>query len=123
MSSIQSNVATQVGTAINPRPMSQENREQTHDVDVQKSLAEATVAERPVRADDVRTAAAELKQVIEISSGNQLNFDIYDETEQLYAEVKDRSSGEVVKTIPAQEVMELRKRIGEMVGMVLDERV
>ncbi len=123
MSSIQSNVATQVGTAINPRPMSQDHREQAHDVDVQKSLAEATVAEQPVRADDVRAAAAELKQVIEISSGSQLNFDIYDDTEQLYAEVKDRSSGEVVKTIPAQEVMELRKRIGEMVGMVLDERV
>ncbi len=122
MSSIQDTVAVHLGPASNPRPMSQERRDHQRDVDALSRMAAPEVDSRSVSAEDLQAAAAQLKQVVEASSGNRLNFDIFEETQQLYVKVRDVGSGEVIKTIPAEELLHLRKRIGDIVGLVLDEQ-
>ena len=119
MSSIQNNVATQIGGNIQPRPMDQDAKDQAREVE-ELVAAEAPAEEQEVTSEDVRSAVAQLKQVVEAASGNQLNFDLYEETKAMFVEIKDVNSGEVIKQIPAEEVLSLHKRMGEIVGMILD---
>ena len=122
MSRIEVNVASQIGDISRPRQSQVDAQEQA---DVARRVAansEDQQADRVVRPDDVRSAAAELRQVIEVANGRQLAFDVYDKTEDIFVEISDQSSGEVIKQIPAKEVLELRSRLQEMIGFMVDEQ-
>ena len=72
-------------------------------------------------ADDIRAAADQLKQVVEVASGRQLRFDIDDDTRSLLVKVKDQATGDVIKQIPSEEILSLRQRLDELVGMLVDK--
>jgi len=52
---------------------------------------------------------------------SQLNFEVYEETNQLYVQFIDRETREVIKQIPPEELLELSAKIQEMVGLILDK--
>lgn len=54
---------------------------------------------------------------------SRLQFRVHEETERLYVQFVDRDSGEVIKQIPPEELLELSAKIQKMVGLILDKYV
>ena len=52
----------------------------------------------------------------------KLGFVLHKETDDIIIEVKDRESGELIRQIPSEEVMELRNRLDELVGILFDKK-
>ncbi|MFW5829924.1 MAG: flagellar protein FlaG [Planctomycetota bacterium] len=122
MSSIEMNVATQVGDVNRPQQHQRDRQEQQAAAQASDTGDESKIAVQSITADEVRSAAAELQQVIEVASGRELAFDIFEDTASLFVEISDRSSGEVIKQIPSEEVLQLRTRIQELVGVLVNEQ-
>ena len=51
-----------------------------------------------------------------------VNFQVDDSTEEMYVQIVDRNSGEVLKSIPSKELLAVMARIHEVVGMMVDIR-
>jgi flagellar protein FlaG len=119
MSRIDATVATQAGDISRPRQAFQDQQAQVKQAQSVET-EQAASGSRPVSADDVRAAAAQIKQVIEAASGRKLSFDIDEDLEEVIVVVKDQA-GEVVRQIPSEEMMALQKRLDELVGVLLDK--
>jgi flagellar protein FlaG len=81
---------------------------------------QATEGQVVASSDDVQSAVASLQQVIETTSQRRLQFDVHEDTESLFVQVSDRATGEVIRTIPSQEVLELHGRISDAVGALFN---
>ena len=122
MDSITNRLTTLVADVVRPRQSAMETQAQAGQatVDRQARPEAGTVTDRPVTADDVHAAAERLKKVVQAASGRQLEFGLAKSTGSLFLEIRDRSSGEVVKQIPGEAVLELAERLDAFVGMLLD---
>ena len=69
----------------------------------------------------MRSTVAHIKQVIEAASGRQLSFSVDDTGKTLLVKIVG-DQGEVIRQIPSQEVLDLRKRIDALVGAFIDKR-
>jgi flagellar protein FlaG len=52
----------------------------------------------------------------------RLTFTIDEDTGETVISIIDSETGEVIKKIPPDEILSLKKRIGEMIGLLLDEK-
>jgi flagellar protein FlaG len=89
-------------TALDEKAMQNRQREQVSN----EELAEA-VKNIQARLDVMRT---------------RLGFVLHNETDDVIIEVTDRKSGELIRQIPSEEVMELRARLDELVGILFDQK-
>ena len=96
-----------------------DRHEQTHQADIDRLEAGENAA--PPGAEDLQAAADRLKRVVEAASGRSLAFDIHDDTESLYVEVRDLESDEIIKQIPSEEVLAMQYRIEAAIGMLFDQ--
>ncbi|MBI5016511.1 MAG: flagellar protein FlaG [Deltaproteobacteria bacterium] len=55
------------------------------------------------------------------ASGTTVQFAFQADAKRMMVEVLDNSTGEVLRTIPSKELLELSARIGEMVGVLIDK--
>ena len=122
MSRIEANVATQLGDVSRPQQAAHDAQQTKVDDLAQRNQSPESLAGSAVSADEVRSAAEQLKQVVEVASGRNLAFDIDDDTKELFVRVHDQESGEEIKQIPAEDVLDLRARIEEILGMFVDEK-
>ena len=78
--------------------------------------------EVPVR-EDAERELDRLNKILE-GVGSRLKFDLYGEgaAKQFFVKVVDRESNTVLKMMPSEEVLNLRSRIRDAVGLLLDER-
>jgi len=118
MSRIDAVVATQVADVARPVQSGQERIQQAQAVQVQSLQSPPT----PVSADEVRAAAAQLKQVVESASSRRLAFEVDENSGAVYVEVRDLASNEVIKQIPSEEVLAMRERMDAIIGMFLEEK-
>lgn len=80
---------------------------------------------RAIEKQDVeqaRQTAKDMNAAMEALS-EQYRFGIYQDTDQFYMQVRDSRSGKVVKTRPVQDLLDLHKRLQDMVGLVVDEEL
>ena len=54
---------------------------------------------------------------------SRLQFDVYEETDQLFVQIVDRQSNKVLRTMPPEALLELKSKINEAIGVVVDEFV
>ena len=52
-----------------------------------------------------------------------LRFKVHDETDRLIVQVVDEKSGDVIKQIPPEDILDLEASIEEMVGLIIDKKV
>ncbi len=52
----------------------------------------------------------------------RLTFTIDEDTGETVISIINSETGEVIKKIPPDEILSLKKRIGEMIGLLLDEK-
>ncbi|CAM4226688.1 flagellar protein FlaG [Paenibacillus phoenicis] len=57
------------------------------------------------------------------SSGKELKFKYNEEAEQLYVEVLDAKTKEVVTSLPPEFLIDLSIKMKEMIGMFMDEKI
>jgi len=118
MSRIDAIVATQVADIARPAQTGQERTQQSQAVQIQSQNQPTG----PVTADAVRAAAAQLKQVVESASSRRLAFEVHEDTGTLFVQIRDMNTGEVIKQMPSEEILEMRERLDAIVGMFLDEK-
>lgn len=73
-----------------------------------------------VTREDAENVAEVMNKVSELYN-SQLNFEVFEGTDQLYVQIIDRNTKEVIKQIPPKEMLELSAKIKEMVGLILDK--
>lgn len=122
MSSIDGIQATQVADVARPQQSAVESRAQVDTAArVEQRKAADGTASSPPHAADVKAAAAQLKQVIEAASGQRLDFMVDEDGHELLVQIKDERTGKLIRQVPGEEVIKMRKRIHELVGMMLDK--
>ncbi|MEK7866924.1 MAG: flagellar protein FlaG [Planctomycetota bacterium] len=76
----------------------------------------------PLEIEDLHQAADEMNTAME-AFNQRYRFGIYQDTDQFYVQVLDSSSGRTLRTRPVQDLLELRRRLQDMVGLVVDEEL
>jgi flagellar protein FlaG len=118
MQRIDTGISTQIGDISRPRHTEQDQTIQVREARrVEK--ASDSLAEREVQADDIDGILAQIQKVVEAATGRALSFKVDDEEKDLIVTVKD-SDGEVIRQIPSEEIVELRKRLEDLVGGFMD---
>ena len=56
-------------------------------------------------------------------SDNSLAFSVDEETGETVINIIDNTTGDVIKQIPPDEILRLKKRMGEIQGLLLDRKV
>lgn len=52
-----------------------------------------------------------------------LSFDEFEETDSIVVLVKDKTSDELVRQFPSEELLQLRAKLDDLIGLLFDERV
>jgi len=86
----------------------------------EKALQEKA-KEQQVSNEELTEAVENIQSRLEVV-GTKLGFSIHGETEDLVVKITNRESGELIRQIPSEEVMELRARLDELVGILFDEK-
>ena len=74
-----------------------------------------------VSAEELAQAVEEIQNRLD-AMGTRLNFAVNKEPDAVVVKVTDRLSGELVKQIPSEEVLALRKKLQELSGLLFDEK-
>jgi uncharacterized FlaG/YvyC family protein len=126
MGSIAIAATTNLGDVVRPRQIEQDSVHQAKQAQVQALNTEGNASKLlagNVNADQLASAAAALKQVVESASGRKLNFDVHKDT-GLVVKVTDAETGEMIRQIPGEEVIRLHERlsqaVNQMTGTILD---
>ncbi len=82
------------------------------------------VVEEQVAADEQELVSSAMEQLNDLMDtfNKGVTFDIYDDTGQFYVKVINRDTQEVIKTLPAEEMMAVMSRIDDAIGMLIDEQ-
>jgi len=73
--------------------------------------------------EEFKEIAIELNEYMDDLQTN-LGFSIREEMEnQIIVEIKDRKTGELIKQIPAEELLDIRKKMEEITGLLFDRKV
>ncbi len=62
-----------------------------------------------------------LNEVVKLFN-HQLKFEVDDRSDEIVVKIIDTDSGEVVRQIPPEEILNMRARIDEVIGMMVDEK-
>ncbi|MFQ5356030.1 MAG: flagellar protein FlaG [Mariprofundaceae bacterium] len=83
---------------------------------VQEQAQEAKASRKDVQ-EVVQQANSQLSQ----SSRERVSFSYEERLNRLYVQVRDNTTGEVVKEIPPRQVIEHMAAVSEMIGLILDK--
>jgi flagellar protein FlaG len=120
MPRIDAALATQVGDTT--RPLQSQRESQSQQAEVRRADEQRSDPATPAGADELKAIAQRLQTVIEVASGRQLNFDLNDRFREVVVTISDRKSGEVLKEIPSKELLQLRERLNDIIGLFVDEK-
>lgn len=122
MSRITIPLAAHIADSSRPRQTVRDQQLQREQAQQTKVDAIRSGSDDMENASDVRLIAAQLKKVVEATSGWSLDFSIDEDAQLSYVSVRDKSSGEVIRQIPSEEVRAMKARIDEMIGMMFNEQ-
>lgn len=74
------------------------------------------------RPEQVQKAVASMKQLIEAKAPNSLSFSVDDATGKTVVRVSDAKTGEMIRQIPSEELLEIARSLDQMQGMLLRDK-
>jgi len=87
-----------------------------------QSLQEKKEYNQQELEEEVRESVKDVNEIVDqVKEG--LSFQIHEDTEELMVQVIDINTDEVIKELPPEEMLDLKARIHEMVGILIDEKV
>ncbi|MCB2184686.1 MAG: flagellar protein FlaG [Desulfobulbaceae bacterium] len=74
--------------------------------------------------EDIEEAVEEIQGKLE-TMGSSFKFGLYEhlETESIVGQIRDKETGEVVKQFPSEEILELREKLQDLIGLLFDKKV
>ncbi len=79
--------------------------------------------EEVLSAEETKQITSDLNEYMSDLQTN-LRFSIYEKLDhQVVVEIKNRQTDELIKQIPSEEILELRVKMEELTGMLLDEKI
>lgn len=97
------------------QPMGDTARSALDDKALHRSPKEDRKLSKDELVENLKAIQSRLNQM-----GTRLGLDIEETAEVVVAQITDRTSGEVIKQIPSEEVLALRKKIDDLVGILFD---
>lgn len=82
---------------------------------------QASLGVQPVRAEEVKQAAAELDKALQ-QRNSDLSVSVDEITGTMVVRITDSNTGEVVKQIPPQQLMEANVSMNKIVGLLIDDQ-
>jgi flagellar protein FlaG len=79
--------------------------------------------QQPPSQEQVQKAVESMKQMIESTKPNSLQFSIDDSTGKTIVRVSDAQTGEMIRQIPSEELLEIARSLDKMQGMLLQQKV
>jgi flagellar protein FlaG len=64
-----------------------------------------------------------LNQMLNAVDMNTITFRVHEDSEQLYAQLVNMKTQEVIKTFPPEYMLELAAKMKDLVGMLIDEKI
>lgn len=113
----QSNRTAPVYSSTSTKLADERLERKTSEQDVQKADKKGK-AEPTAKA--LETAVAQMNNYVEKFT-TKIGFSFDSEREKFAIVVTDKETGEVIRQIPAKEVMELNKKMEEIAGIIFDE--
>jgi len=104
---------------VNPNAPEEEKRVSTPVELPRVAVKEMSAAEKE---EQVREAAEKINEFIETMT-HDLSFSVDKETKRTVVKVLERESGEVIRQIPAEEVLRIAKMLDELKGLIIREQV
>lgn len=90
-------------------------------VKVAVAVPEPAPQQQP-QPEQVQKAMESLKQLIESKAPNSLSFSIDDTTGKTVVRITDAQTGEMIRQIPSEEMLEIARSLDRMQGMLLQEQ-
>lgn len=115
--SSQSTQSTQVSQVV----AIQEQYQRHMTVNTERTNGEGVQSTNTISMDEVQQAVNELNSKIERQSV-QVNFDVDDDTGRIVVKVKDVETGDILRQIPSEEMLEFARNASRGVGVTLDQQ-
>jgi flagellar protein FlaG len=89
-----------------------------------KSTKEESSSQVKLSQKELEDAVKEIQQRF-ASMGSNFKFGLYRdrETESIVAQLRDKKTDEIVKQFPPEEVLNLREKLQDLIGLLFDEKV
>ena len=89
-----------------------------------KSAQEDARSQGKLSQKELEDAVAEIQQRFQ-SMGSSFKFGLYKnrETDSIVAQLRDKKTDEIIKQFPSDEVLKLREKLQDLVGLLFDEKV
>ncbi len=89
---------------------------------MQKKVSAKKFDDDNVDKNALKSQTEKLNQVVDLFS-HQLRFEIDDRSEKVIVKIVDKDTGETIRQIPPEVMLNTMARIDEVLGMMLDEKV
>jgi len=85
------------------------------------AVPESAPQQQP-QPEQVQKAVQSLKQLIETKAPNSLSFSIDETTGKAVVRITDVETGEMIRQIPSEEMLEIARALDKMQGMLLKQQ-
>lgn len=75
------------------------------------------------KPEELSQAMASIKQMIDIKAPNSLQFSVDDSTGKTIVRISDAETGEMIRQIPSEEMLDIARSLDKMQGMLLRQEV
>ena len=90
-------------------------------LNVRQEAASTPTLAPPLSGEQVEQEVAEINALLEKMGRREIRLSLDEESHDVIIQVVDSDSAEVVRQIPAEHVLELRERLAEMKGILINE--
>jgi len=90
----------------------------------QGKLSQGKLSQGKLSQKDLEDAVKEIQQRF-ASIGSNFKFGLYThrETKSIVAQLRDKQTDEIIKQFPPEEVLNLREKLQDLIGLLFDEKV
>jgi flagellar protein FlaG len=82
--------------------------------------AETKKEEKKVSEQDVKKIVHEINEHLQLSN-TELNFSVDEESKKMVMKVVNKTTGELIRQIPAEDALRLAAHISKLLGILVDE--
>ena len=90
----------------------------------EESSSQGKLSQGKLSQKDLEDAVKEIQQRF-ASIGSNFKFGLYThrETKSIVAQLRDKQTDEIIKQFPPEEVLNLREKLQDLIGLLFDEKV
>lgn len=85
-------------------------------------VPEPALQQQAPKPEQLQKAIASMKQMIETKAPNSLAFSVDASSGKTIVKISDKQTGEIIRQIPSEEMLEIARSLDKMQGMLLQQK-